>query len=319
LSELCIQTQNLAKSFRPGSWALHPLTLEIPKGEIFGFLGPNGSGKSTTIKMLCGLLEPTQGSATVCGLDIVKDAEAIRYQIGYMPQHFGLYHDLTVWENLQFSAALYQLQGARALQVSEESLELVGLQRFRNHLAKELSGGWKQRLALACALVHQPQILFLDEPTASMDPVARRHLWDLLFNLASQGMTLFVTTHYMDEAERCTQVGYVYHGQLIVCGGPEDLKHSALVNTSEKQRLELLCRPLMQGFNNLRQVPGIEDLTIFGQSLHFCAPTAWPLDQLRLELTQRGLQIEKLQPIAPSLEDVFVTLASLYDPTQQEA
>ena len=240
-SQLAIEATGLHKAFGD-KVVVNELDLKVETGEIYGFLGPNGSGKSTTIKMLCGLLEPSDGDAWVLGHNIRREGETIRRCIGYMPQRFSLYEDLTVTENLAFMAQLYGVTGKIGRARQQEVLEQVGLPPYRKHLAKQLSGGWKQRLALACALVHEPSMIFLDEPTASMDPVARRQLWDLLFSLASSGITLFVTTHYMDEAERCSKVGYIYNSNLIVSGGTHELQQVKRSLSDGVRWLELFLR-----------------------------------------------------------------------------
>ena len=291
--------------------AVDSLDLRVGKGEIYGFLGPNGSGKSTTIKMLCGLMPPTSGQALVCGIDVEQEPELIRRYIGYMPQKFSLYEDLTVSENLDFYAGLYGVTG-KAGEASKRAVkELVGIDPYANYLARQLSGGWKQRLALCCALVHSPDIIFLDEPTAAMDPVARRHLWDLLFTLASSGVTLFVTTHYMDEAERCSSVGYIYNSKLIVSGGPDELKRLRAVVGEGVSRYELICRPLVASFNKVKAFPYVQDVTIFGQALHVTMPETVAKDQLLVDLQQAGIETRGVREIEPSLEDVFVTLTHL--------
>lgn len=302
-----IITENLVRTFGE-KIAVDHLNLRVDRGEIFGFLGPNGSGKSTTIKMLCGLLTPTSGRAVVSGIDVRREAERIRGKIGYMPQKFSLYEDLTVKENIDFYSQLYGVTGPSARKRKDAVIDLVGIGHYRGFLAKQLSGGWKQRLALCCALVHQPEIIFLDEPTASMDPVARRGLWDLLFTLASSGVTLFVTTHYMDEAERCSSVGYIYNSRLIVSGGPDELKQAREVVGQGNYRVEVVCRPLVQTFNLVKALSYVQDVTIFGQALHVVSenPDLWPL--LEADLAQAGVAVQTIRTIEPSLEDVFVTL-----------
>ncbi len=302
-----IMTENLVRRFGENI-AVNNLNLTISRGEIFGFLGPNGSGKSTTIKMLCGLLSPTSGQARVAGIDVNKDPEYIRSKIGYMPQKFSLYEDLTVTENIEFYSKLYGVTGHAGNIRKKEVIELVGVGKYHKHLGRELSGGWKQRLALCCALVHNPEIIFLDEPTASMDPVARRELWDLLFSLASSGVTLFVTTHYMDEAERCSSVGYIYNSRLIVSGGPDELKQVREVVGQDNQRYEIACRPLVASFNIIKAIEYVEDVTIFGQALHVVVPAHINEHQLRHDLHSAGIALQSIRPIEPSLEDVFVTL-----------
>jgi ABC-type multidrug transport system ATPase subunit len=300
-------TENLVRTFGE-KIAVDHLNLKVEKGEIFGFLGPNGSGKSTTIKMLCGLLAPTSGTAIVSGIDVNKDPELIRAKIGYMPQKFSLYEDLTVKENIDFYSKLYGVTGPGAKQRKEEIIELVGIGHYKKYLGKQLSGGWKQRLALCCALVHRPDIIFLDEPTAAMDPVARRGLWDLLFTLASSGVTLFVTTHYMDEAERCSSVGYIYNSKLIVSGGPDELKHARTVVAQGKVRLEVVCRPLVKTFNLVKALPYVRDVTIFGQALHVVSEDSEAETWLVNDLRKAGVDLHHIREIEPTLEDVFVTL-----------
>lgn len=305
--EPVICTENLVRRFG-NKIAVDHLNLRIERGEIFGFLGPNGSGKSTTIKMLCGLLAPSSGQAWVSGIDVRHQPEHIRRKIGYMPQRFSLYEDLTVKENIDFYAHLYQVRGQRANQRKAEVIDLVGLNHYQGFLAKQLSGGWKQRLALCCALVHEPEIIFLDEPTASMDPVARRGLWDLLFTLASSGVTLFVTTHYMDEAERCSSLGYIYNSRLIVSGGPDELKEARTVIGEGRVHLEVLCRPMVQTFNQIKALPYVKDVTIFGQALHVISEVPEAAKLLEEDLRQAKVQGIHIREIQPSLEDVFVTL-----------
>jgi ABC-type multidrug transport system ATPase subunit len=306
-TEPAIMTENLVRTFGE-KIAVDHLNLRIDKGEIFGFLGPNGSGKSTTIKMLCGLLTPSSGKAIVSGIDVRRDAERIRGKIGYMPQKFSLYEDLTVRENIDFYSQLYGVKGPLAKKRKEEVIELVGIGHYRNFLGKQLSGGWKQRLALCCALVHQPEIIFLDEPTASMDPVARRGLWDLLFTLASSGVTLFVTTHYMDEAERCSSVGYIYNSRLIVSGGPDEIKQVREVIGKGNIHLEVVCKPLVRTFNLVKSLPYVSDVTIFGQALHVISEDAEVYKLLAEDLQHLDVQVQNIREIQPSLEDVFVTL-----------
>jgi ABC-type multidrug transport system ATPase subunit len=306
-TEPAIIAEDLVRTFGE-KVAVDHLNLSIDKGEIFGFLGPNGSGKSTTIKMLCGLLSPSSGKAIVSGIDVRKDPELIRGKIGYMPQRFSLYEDLTVKENIDFYSQLYGVKGPGAKRRKEEVIELVGIGHYTKFLGKQLSGGWKQRLALCCALVHKPEIIFLDEPTASMDPVARRGLWDLLFTLASSGVTLFVTTHYMDEAERCSSVGYIYNSRLIVSGGPDELKKAREVVGQGNTHLEVVCRPLVQTFNLVKALPYVNDVTIFGQALHVISELPNVGEHLMRDLSQSSVQVLHMREIEPSLEDVFVSL-----------
>jgi ABC-type multidrug transport system ATPase subunit len=286
--------------------AVREVDLSVPRGAIFGFLGPNGSGKSTVIRMLCGVLRPSAGRAWVLGHDVLHEAERIKSRIGYMSQKFSLYSDLTVEENLDFYGRIYSLSRERLAERKQAVLTLVGLGDRRPQFAGTLSGGWKQRLALACALIHEPEALFLDEPTAGIDPVARRDLWDLLYELSGRGVTLFITTHYMDEAERCTRVAYIYLSRLIVNGRPSDLKQLPAVTPGGTRRLELSGVDLTPRLSLLRAVAGVRHATLFGERVHLLVDEG--LDERRLaEATGGGERLE-MRPITASLEDVFVTL-----------
>jgi ABC-type multidrug transport system ATPase subunit len=287
---------------------VNELSFVVEQGEIFGFLGPNGSGKTTTIKMLCGLVSPTRGTATICGFDVIKQPDQVRRSIGYMSQQFSLYKSLTVLQNLDFYANLYGLTPEMAKKRKRDVLEITGLIGQEHKKAASLSGGWKQRLALACAIVHEPPIVFLDEPTAGIDPVARRALWDLLFTLATTGITFFVTTHYMDEAERCSSVGYIYQSNLIALGKIDELSELPLVAGSNQKHLEINCTKIMPTFQYFRSRPYVEDVTIFGRTLHLVVPAGIPIDQIEAELAGTDLGVQEIRVIKPSLEDVFVTL-----------
>jgi len=285
--------------------AVDDVSLQVARGAIFGFLGPNGSGKSTVIRMLCGVLRPSAGRGWVLGHDIERDAEAIRRRIGYMSQKFSLYADLTVRENVDFYARVYGLDRTRRRVRQEEVLRLAAITDRTNQLAGHLSGGWKQRLALACALVHEPDVLFLDEPTAGIDPVARRDLWDLLFELAGRGVTLFVTTHYMDEAERCSHVAYIYLSRLIVNGRPAELKRLPEVTPPGTRRLELHCTAPSAALQRLKSVPGVRDATLFGEHVHLPVAASTPDAALLAALPPGPAE---LRDVPAALEDVFVTL-----------
>lgn len=304
-----ISCETLTKRFGHFT-AVDQVSFSVAKGSIFGFLGPNGSGKSTVIRMLCGLLEPSAGRASIAGFDVVTQTEEIKHLIGYMSQKFSLYDELTVHENLNFYGRLYGLKGAALKQRYDELIALTHLEPYLNRRAGLLSGGWRQRLAMACALVHKPSVLFLDEPTAGIDPVARRELWDLLFEFSSRGMTLFVTTHYMDEAERCSHVGYIHMSKLVVCGEPDDLKQLPVVNPAGTKRIDVTCDHVTTGLQAVRQLPGVRTATVFGQSMHLLVDADLSNEFIRAELSKHKIPNADIRPIAPSLEDVFVALTN---------
>jgi ABC-2 type transport system ATP-binding protein len=327
-----IVVENLTKKFGNRE-AVKSLNLTIPEGEIFGMLGPNGSGKTTLIRMLCGLLAPTSGKAVVGGYDITREPEQIKRTIGYVSQKFSLYPDLSVQENIDFFSDVYAVPASEAVERKRGLIDRCGLDGREGQQAGSLSGGLKQRLALACALIHKPRIVFLDEPTAGVDPVARRNLWDLLFSLAREGTTLFVTTHYMDEAERCTKAAYVYFGQLLVSGDPNSMKLEEIASTNK--RVEILCQPLMPALGVLRDAPFVDDVSVFGQALHIrvkglppepaspdgfasfaaSARRAMVMDLLRKRLVAGGIEVLSIHSVYPSLEDIFVSYTRRMDET----
>jgi ABC-2 type transport system ATP-binding protein len=306
-AEPAISAEHLVRRFGPVT-AVNDVSFRVEKGEIFGFLGPNGSGKTTVIKMLTGLLPLSGGSAHVEGLDVRVDSEVVRERIGYMSQNYSLYQDLTVAENLQFYGRIYSLEPARLKRRIEEVVESNGLGPYMNRLSAKLSGGWKQRLALGCAMLHEPKLLFLDEPTAGIDPVARRQLWDLLFELSGHGITFFVTTHYMDEAERCSHVAYIYYGKIIADGTPNSLRELPDVQPPGTIRVEITTPEVTRALRFARQIPGIRSATIFGQSIHALIDDHLDLHALQEQLLKNGIAVAEIRPLAPSLEDVFVEL-----------
>jgi ABC-type multidrug transport system ATPase subunit len=308
-AENMIACEGLTKRFGHFT-AVDHVSFSVSKGSIFGFLGPNGSGKSTVIRMLCGLLEPSEGRASIAGFDVTQQTDEIKNLIGYMSQKFSLYDELTVSENLNFYGRLYGLRGANLKKRCDELIALTHLEPYLNRRASLLSGGWRQRLAMACSLMHHPTVLFLDEPTAGIDPVARRELWDLLFEFSGRGMTLFVTTHYMDEAERCTHVGYIHMSKLIVCGAPDELKSLPAVNPPNTKRLDITCEHVTTGLRALRHMPGVRGTTVFGQSMHLLVDENLAEQKIQDELSHAGISHVEIRPIGPSLEDVFVTLST---------
>ena len=314
--EASIVAEHLVRRFGQVT-AVNDVSFRVEKGEIFGFLGPNGSGKTTVIKMLTGLLPLSGGAATVEGLNVRTNSEGVRERIGYMSQNFSLYFDLTVAENLQFYGRIYGLEAARLKRRIDEIVELNGLGPYMNRLSAQLSGGWKQRLALGCAMLHEPRLLFLDEPTAGIDPVARRQLWDLLFELSGHGITFFVTTHYMDEAERCSHVAYIYFGKIIADGTPDALRELPDVQPEGTQRVEITTHEVTRALRIVREIPGVRSATIFGQSIHALIEERLNPEDLRVQLLKNGIAAGEIRPLSASLEDVFVQLTYKHQALQE--
>lgn len=297
-----VQVHDLTKQFDHFT-AVDHVTFSVPRGQIFGFLGPNGAGKTTTIRMLLGLIKPTSGSASVLGFDIEKQSDAIRKRVGYMSQKFSLYNDLTVEENLNFYGGTYGVRRERLRQRKRYILKMAGLEGRERELTKNLSGGWKQRLALGTAIIHEPQMLFLDEPTAGVDPISRRAFWDLLYELAEGGTTIMVTTHYMDEAEHCQSLAFIQDGRLVAMGSPGEIKSHHM----RGQVLEVNCDQPDAAIPILRNLDMFQEVTLYGSQIHVVTQDPDAHKSLVEEtLRQGGVHVTSIERIVPSLEDVFI-------------
>jgi ABC-2 type transport system ATP-binding protein len=301
-AEATIRVERLSKRF--GAFkAVDEVDFQVGRGEIFGLLGSNGAGKSTVIRMLCGLLQPTSGAASILGLDVVRETERARRQLGYMSQRFSLYEDLTVRQNLDFFGGVYGLHADELTRRREWALEVAGLRENAHALVRDLSGGWKQRLALVCALLHRPQVVFLDEPTGGVDPISRRRFWSLIDQLASEGITVLVTTHYLDEAEHCHRLALMHAGRVIALGGVEELKSVF----GGRAVLELRCDNFVAAFEALSREPWVHEVSVFGTALHLVVSEADRApERTRALLSQGGIEVEAIVRIVPSLEDVFI-------------
>ncbi len=298
--------ERLVKRF--GSFvAVDNISLTVRKGEVFGFLGPNGAGKSTTIRMLCGLLKPTAGRAEVAGFDVARKPESVRQNIGYMSQKFSLYNDLTVIENLRLFAGLYSVPAAVLKERIEWALTMSNLKGQENLITGTLPGGWKQRLALGCAVLHQPPILFLDEPTSGVDPISRRQFWDLIHHMAAEGVTVFVTTHYMEEAEYCNRLALIFRGKMVALGTPSELKRDSM----KGELLLVECEPLGAAMQALESAPDVVDAAVFGSALHLTVENAAQAEpRIREHLARNGVSVSRIALIRPTLEDAFVSLTT---------
>jgi ABC-2 type transport system ATP-binding protein len=300
-----LEVHGLTKKFGDFT-AVDHVSFTVEPGEVLGYLGPNGSGKTTTIRMLCGLLTPTEGAARVLGIDVFRHPDEIKPLIGYMSQKFSLYDDLTVLENLQFYAGVYEIPEAEEKERIDTVLHMAGLQERTESLTVELSGGWRQRLALGCAILHRPKLLFLDEPTSGVDPVARREFWDLIYEMAAQGTTIFITTHYMDEAEHCNRVAFMYRSKLMAVDTPAGLKSKYLHGAA----WDLAADPLLETVDELSHTEGVAQASLHGDRAHVILDSAhWSPDHLTKYLADKGITVNSIETVQSTLEDVFTLLA----------
>ncbi|MGD0832431.1 MAG: ABC transporter ATP-binding protein [Terracidiphilus sp.] len=294
--------------------AVDNIDLEVRKGEVFGFLGPNGAGKSTTIRMLCGLLKPTAGRASVAGYDVARNPEVVRQNIGYMSQKFSLYNDLRVIENLRLFAGLYSVRAEKVKERIEWALAMANLKGQENLITGTLPGGWKQRLALGCAVLHKPPVIFLDEPTSGVDPITRRQFWDLIHQMAEEGVTVFVTTHYMEEAEYCNRLALIFRGKIVALGTPTELKRDSM----KGELLLVECEPLGSAVEALQSARGVMDAAVFGNALHLVVQDAEAaIPRLKSYLAEHNVEASRMEKIRPSLEDVFVSLTTNRDAAEE--
>jgi ABC-2 type transport system ATP-binding protein len=310
---IAVSVRDLERRF--GSFvAVNRVSFDVARGEIFGFLGPNGSGKSTTIRMLTGILAPSGGAATVAGFDVRTEAEKIKAYIGYMSQRFSLYEDLTVEENIDFYSGIYRIPRDRRQERKEWVLGMAGLAEHRASRTAILSGGWKQRLALGCAVLHEPPVIFLDEPTSGVDPLSRRRFWDLIYDLSAKGVTVFVTTHYMEEAEYCDRIGLIHRGDLIAIGTPRELKTTLM----QEDVIEIICERPQDAMAEIGGIESVKEVALFGKGLHAVVPDGEAAaTAIRQRLQTGGYRIDRIEAITPSLEDVFVSLVEARDRAQQ--
>lgn len=303
-SKYAVEVENLKKIFGEFA-AVDDISFKVEKGQIYGFLGPNGAGKSTTIRMLCGLLTPSSGKGHIAGYDIYKESEVIKEHIGYMSQKFSLYEDLTVEENIDFYSGIYRVPKKIKQERKEWVIEIAGLTQHRNSKTGMLSGGWKQRLALGCAVLHKPPILFLDEPTSGVDPINRRRFWNLIYDLSDEGITIFVTTHYMDEAEYVDNITFIFQGKLVAAGPPEQMKNDHMQN----HVLELFCKHPQGAMLAVYALPTVKEVALFGRGLHLVVEEPeQTMKKIRAILDNDHFGLQSLELIPPTMEDVFVSL-----------
>ncbi len=301
--ENAIEIINLTKKFDKFI-AVNNVSFNVKKGDVFGFLGPNGSGKTTVIRMIMGLISPTSGTGKVLGYDISKENEKIRSHIGYMSQKFSLYEDLTVDENLDFYAGVYCVAKDKIKKKKNEILEMADLVGKENMITSKLSGGWKQRLALGCSIIHEPDILLLDEPTGGVDPIARRQFWDIIYDLSKKGVTILVTTHYMDEAEHCNSIGFLYYGNILSLDTPNAMKEKII----EGDIVEVKTNDTLKSIELLKTKSGVKDASVYGAGIHVMTEPNIKLDELKEYLIQNCVEVYSLKKVRPTLEDVFVFL-----------
>jgi ABC-2 type transport system ATP-binding protein len=308
-NDIAVSVQNLEKKF--GSFtAVNRVNFDVKQGEIFGFLGPNGAGKSTTIRMLCGILTPTSGSGTVGGFDIIKEQHNIKQHIGYMSQKFSLYDDLTVEENINFYSGIYKIPKDEKKECLQTTIRTAGLEGMESNLTATLAGGWKQRLALGCALLHKPKILFLDEPTSGADPITRSIFWGIIKQLSADGVTIFVTTHYMDEAENCNRMVLIYRGTIIAQGSPQEMKTENMKN----EVLEITLKQAQDWLEKITKIEGVKEAALFGANIHAVVfDSAKAIPAIKAFLQQEKAGEYSVNKIMPSLEDVFVSAIENYD------
>ena len=308
-AEYAVTVENLEKRYGDFQ-AVNKVSFQVKRGEIFGFLGPNGAGKSTTMRMLCGIIVPTAGKANVLGYDVFEEAEKIKAHIGYMSQKFSLYEDLTVEENIDFYSGIYQIPADQKIERKEWVIKMAGLEDHRSSLTSVLAGGWRQRLALGCALLHKPPVIFLDEPTSGVDPISRRNFWDLIYELAAEGVTVFVTTHYMDEAEYCDRLAMIYRGELVAIGTPDEMKTRYM----SADILNLECSDPFKMLQEVKKIPEIKEAALFGRGLHLSVENAQQaIPVIVTALKEQESSYTRLDKIKPSLEDVFVSIIEARD------
>lgn len=311
-NNIAVSVQGLEKKF--GAFvAVNKINFEVKQGEVYGFLGPNGAGKSTTIRMLCGIISPSSGTGQVGGYDIIREQNKIKEHIGYMSQKFSLYNDLTIEENINFYSGIYKIPKKEKKARFDEVIQAAGLEGMQNNLTATLAGGWKQRLALGCALLHKPKILFLDEPTSGVDPITRANFWGIIKKLASEGVTVFVTTHYMDEAENCNRMVLIYHGTIIAAGSPQEMKSNCMKN----EVFEIILPDSQDWLEKISKLDGVKDAALFGSNIHaivYDSPKA--LSAIKEFFQREKVGHSSVNKITPTLEDVFVSSIEEYDRTE---